>query len=130
MFNRFNGSLGEPGSVGYLFEQKAYILATGDEDTVMMGALEGGAEDAAESGDQWEVVAAPGDLAAVRSALEEAGATIDQADVTQLASTSVPVDAATAPKVLRLVDALEDLDDVQDVYANFDIPDEVLADVG
>ncbi len=130
VFNRFNGSLGEPGSVGYLFEQKAYILATGDEDAVMMGALEGGAEDAAESGDQWEVVAAPGDLAAVRSALEEAGATIDQADVTQLASTSVPVDAATAPKVLRLVDALEDLDDVQEVYANFDIPDDVLADVG
>ncbi len=130
VFNKFNGSLGEPGSVGYLFEQKAYILATGDEDVVMLGALEGGADDVVESGDQWEVIASPGDLAAVRAALEEAGVTIDQADVTQLASTSVPVDAATAPKVLRLVDALEDLDDVQEVFANFDIPDDVLADVG
>lgn len=130
VFNKHNGSLGEPGSVGYLFEQKAYILVTGDEDTVMLGALDGGAEDVAASGDQWEVVAAPGDLTSVRAALEEAGVTIDEADVTQLASSSVPVDAATAPKVLRLVDALEDLDDVQEVFANFDIPDDVLADVG
>jgi YebC/PmpR family DNA-binding regulatory protein len=128
-FNKNNGNLGEPGSVGYLFEQKGHILASGDEDTVMMAALEGGAEDIRESDDQWEVVAAPGDLASVRSALEDAGVTIEQADVTQLPSTTVPVDAATAPKVLRLVDALEDLDDVQAVFANFDIPDEVLADV-
>jgi YebC/PmpR family DNA-binding regulatory protein len=129
-FNRNNGSLGEPGSVGYLFEQKGYVLATGDEDTVMLAALEGGADDVAESGDQWEIVCAPGDLAAVRSALESAEVTIDQAEITQMPSTSVPVNAETAPKVLRLVDALEDLDDVQDVYANFDIPDEILAEVG
>jgi YebC/PmpR family DNA-binding regulatory protein len=129
MFNKYNGSLGEPGSVGYLFEQKGFLLVTGDEDTVMLAALEGGAEDITASGDQWEVVTAPGDLTVVRSSLEAAEVVIDQADVTQMPTTSVPVDAATAPKVLRLVDALEDLDDVQAVYANFDIPDEVLAEV-
>ncbi len=129
VLTRSGGSLGEPGSVGYLFDQRGFILATGDEDTVMMAALEGGAEDITESGDQWEIVSAPGDLAAVRAELEAADIVIDQAEVTQMPSTSVPVDATTAPKVLRIVDALEDLDDVQAVYANFDIPDEVLAEV-
>jgi YebC/PmpR family DNA-binding regulatory protein len=129
-FNKNNGNLGEPGSVAYLFEQKGHLLATGDEETVLMAALDGGAEDVTDSGDQWEIVSAPGDLASVRAALEEAGVDVDQADVTQLPTTSVPLTAATAPGVLRLVDALEDLDDVQDVYANFDIPDEVLASIG
>jgi YebC/PmpR family DNA-binding regulatory protein len=129
ILTRSGGSLGEPGSVGYLFDQRGFILASGDEDTVMMAALEGGADDIIESGDQWEIVSAPGDLAAVRAELEAADVSIDQAEVTQMPSTSVPVDAATAPKVLRIVDALEDLDDVQAVYANFDIPDEILADV-
>lgn len=129
-FTRHGGSLGEPGSVGYLFEQKGYILARGDEDTVMLAALEGGAEDVRPSGEQWEVVTAPQDLEEVRRALEEAEIVVDEAEVTQLPTTTVPVDAQAAPKVLRLVDALEDLDDVQAVYANFDIPDEVLAEVG
>ncbi|MDJ0790820.1 MAG: YebC/PmpR family DNA-binding transcriptional regulator [Acidimicrobiia bacterium] len=126
-FTKNGGSLGEPGSVGYLFEQKGHILAVGDEDTVMMAALEGGAEDVRPEGDQWEIVCAPGDLAAVRSELEGAEVTIDSSDVTYLPSTSVPVDGSTAPRVLRLVDALEDLDDVQSVYANFDISDDVFA---
>jgi YebC/PmpR family DNA-binding regulatory protein len=129
-FNRHNGSLGEPGSVAYLFEQKGYLLAEGDEDLVLMAALDGGAEDVTESGDLWEVVSAPSDLAAVRSSLESSGVGIEQAEVTQMPTTSVPVDGSTAPGVLRLVDALEDLDDVQDVYANFDIPEEVLATLG
>ena len=124
-FTKNGGSLGEPGSVGYLFEQKGYILASGDEDTVMLAALDGGAEDIRADGDQWEVVSAPGDLAAVRTQLEDADVGIESSDVTYLPTTSVPVDEATAPKVLRLVDALEDLDDVQSVYANFDIPDSV-----
>jgi YebC/PmpR family DNA-binding regulatory protein len=128
-FNKLGGSLGEPGSVGYLFEQKGYILATGDEETVLMAALEGGAEDVVASDDQWEITSAAGDVGAVRAALEAAGVTIEQAEVTQMPSTTVPVDATNAPKVLRLVDALEDLDDVQDVYANFDIPDDILANV-
>jgi YebC/PmpR family DNA-binding regulatory protein len=130
VFNRNNGSLGEPGSVAYLFEQKGYVLASGEEDTVMMAALEGGADDVTASDEQWEVVCAPGDLAAVRGALEEAGVAVEQAEVTQLPSVSVAVDAGNAPKVLRLVDALEDLDDVQSVYGNFDIADEILASLG
>lgn len=126
-FSKNGGNLGEPGSVGYLFEQKGYILVTGDEDTVMMAALEGGAEDITAEGDQWEIVSSPADIQTVRTELESAGVVIDTADVTYLPSISVPVDESTAPKVLRLVDALEDLDDVQAVFANFDIPDEVLA---
>ncbi len=126
-FSKNGGSLGEPGSVSYLFEQKGYILVTGDEDTVMMAAIEGGAEDISQEGGQWEVVCSPGDLQQVRGELESAGIRIDAGDVTYLPSTSIPVDESSAPKVLRLVDALEDLDDVQAVYANFDISDDVLA---
>jgi YebC/PmpR family DNA-binding regulatory protein len=129
-FNKNNGSLGEPGSVGYLFEQRGYLLASGDEDTVMMAALEGGADDVTATEDQWEIVCAPADLGAVRAALEEAEITVEQAEVTQMPSVSVAVDEAGAGKVLRLVDALEDLEDVQSVYGNFDIPDEVLAALG
>ncbi|NNC91113.1 MAG: YebC/PmpR family DNA-binding transcriptional regulator [Acidimicrobiia bacterium] len=128
-FSRNGGSLGEPGSVAYLFDQKGYLLVTGPEDDVMLAALEGGAEDVSASGDQWEIITAPGDLAAVRAALEAAGIDIDSADVTQLPSVTVPVDATGAPRVLRLVDVLDDLDDVQTVYANFDISDEVMAEV-
>ncbi len=129
-FNKNGGSLGEPGSVGYLFEQKGYVLATGDEDTVMMAALEGGADDVTASDESWEIVCAPGDLAKVREELEGAEVVIEQAEVTQMPSVSVAVDETGASKVLRLVDVLEDLDDVQAVYGNFDIPDEVLASLG
>jgi YebC/PmpR family DNA-binding regulatory protein len=127
--NRNHGSLGEPNSVAYLFEKKGYVLASGQEDEVLMAALDGGAEDVRASGDQWEITCSPSDLAAVQRALEQAGITVDEAEVTQMPATTIPVDAATAPKVLRLVDALEDLDDVQAVYANFDIPDEIMAEV-
>jgi YebC/PmpR family DNA-binding regulatory protein len=129
VFSKNEGNLGEPGSVGYLFEQKGYILAAGDEDTVMMAALDGGAEDVEESGDQWEIISSPSDLDTVRAALEDAGVTVDQAEITQLPSTTVPLDAKKARQVLRIVDALDDLDDVQSVYANFDIPEDVLAEV-
>jgi transcriptional/translational regulatory protein YebC/TACO1 len=95
----------------------------------MMAALDGGAEDVEESGDQWEIISSPSDLNTVRIALEAAGVTVDQAEVTQLPSTTVPLDAKKARQVLRIVDALDDLDDVQSVYANFDIPEDVLADV-
>ncbi len=129
-FNKNGGSLGEPGSVGYLFEQRGYILAAGDEDTVMMAALEGGADDVTASDDSWEIVCSPGDLTTVRGALEEADVTIEQAEITQMPSVSVAVDEAGAGRILRLVDLLEDLDDVQAVFGNFDIPDEVLASLG
>lgn len=125
-FTRNGGNLGEPGSVAYLFEQKGYVLASGDEDEVMLSALDAGAEDIRESGEQFEVITAPSDLPSVRAALEAAGVEIVQAEVTQLPSTSVALDEAAAKQVLRLVDALEDLDDVQMVYGNFDISDEIL----
>jgi YebC/PmpR family DNA-binding regulatory protein len=125
-FSKNGGNLGEPGSVAYLFEQKGYLLASGDEDTVMMAALEGGAEDITADGDQWEVICAAADLQLVRAELEGSGVQIEAGDVTYLPSTSIVLDESSAPKVLRLVDALEDLDDVQAVFANFDIPDEIL----
>ena len=124
---RNNGNLGEPGSVGYLFEQKGYIVASGDEEAIMLTALDAGAEDIRDSDGVFEVITPPSDMPEVREALETAGVTIDSADVTQLPSTTVPLDREGAGKVLRLIDALEDLDDVQEVYANFDIPDEVMA---
>jgi YebC/PmpR family DNA-binding regulatory protein len=126
-FTKNGGNLGEPGSVGYLFEQRGYLVAEGEEDTVMMAALEGGADDVVLADDQWEILCPPSDLQSVRSALEAAGLAVQSGDITYLPSTSIAVDAAMAPKVLRLVDALEDLDDVQAVFANFDIPDDVLA---
>lgn len=126
-FTRHGGNLGEPGSVAYLFEQKGYILAVGDEDEVMLMALEAGAEDVREADDEgYEVITAPSDFAAVRAALEEAGIPLETAEVTQLPTTALSIDESTARQVLRLVDALEDLDDVQSVYGNFDISDEVL----
>ena len=126
-FSKNGGNLGEPGSVGYLFEQRGQLLVTGDEDAVMLAAIEAGADDVTPTDDQWEVVTAPSDLPTVRLALEAAGVQVDSGDITYLPSTSVALDDKTAPRVLRLVDALEDLDDVQAVFANFDIPDELVA---
>lgn len=126
-FTKNGGNLGEPGSVGYLFEQKGYLLVTGDEDTVMLAALEGGADDVTDADGQWEIVCSPSELQTVRATIEDAGISVDSSEVTYLPTTSVEVDAAMAPKVLRLVDSLEDLDDVQAVFANFDIDDDVLA---
>lgn len=126
-FSRHGGNLGEPGSVAYLFEKKGYLLVTGEEDQVMLAALEAGAEDVRASGSQWEVIAAPGDLRAVREALQAAEAAVESAEVTYLPLTVLPLGAENARKVLRLVDALEELDDVQTVYGNFDISDEVMA---
>ena len=128
-FSRNGGSLGEPGSVAYLFEQKGFLLVSGDEDSVMLAALDAGAEDIRESGDQLEVITDPSDLPSVQEALVDAGIEVDTAEVTQLPTVSVPLDKSTANQVLRLLDALEDLDDVQQVYCNFDIPDEVMAEL-
>ncbi len=125
-FTRNAGSLGEPGSVAYLFEQKGYMLASGAEDEVMLTALEAGAEDVRASGEQFEVISKASDFMAVRDAMAAAGIEMATAEVTQLPSTTVTLGEETARRVLRLVDALEDLDDVQSVYANFDISDEVL----
>jgi len=128
-FSRNGGSLGEPGSVSYVFEQKGYLLVEGDEDEIMLTALEAGAEDVRASDGGFEVITEPSFFAEVRGALEGVASRVDTAEVTQLPKTTVPIDRATAPKVLRLVDALEDLDDVQEVFSNFDISDEVMAEL-
>ncbi len=130
VFTRNGGSLGEPGSVSYVFEPKGYLLVEGDEDEVMLTALEAGAEDVRPSDDLWEVIAAPTDFQKVQKTFRESDLRLETSELTQLPKSTVPVNAGTAPKVLRLIDALEDLDDVQSVYSNFDIPEEILAQVG
>jgi YebC/PmpR family DNA-binding regulatory protein len=129
-FTRHNGNLGEPGSVGYLFSQKGVILARGSEDDVMLTALDAGAEDVRDGGDEvFEVVTEAGDLNVVKAALVAGGVTVESADVTQLPSTLVPVEESDAKKLLRLIDALDDLDDVQAVFSNYDIDDSVMEKV-
>ena len=126
------GSLAEPGAVSWQFERKGVIILprTAEEDEIMLAALDAGLEDLADEGDTWKLVCAPTDLSAVRAALEEAGIAIESADSTMVSSTSVMLDSADAARaVLRVIDALEDDDDVQDVYANFDIPDELMAEL-
>ncbi|MEA1902974.1 MAG: YebC/PmpR family DNA-binding transcriptional regulator [Actinomycetota bacterium] len=126
-FTRHNSNLGEPGSVGYLFSQKGVILAKGDEDDVMLVALDAGAEDIRDGGDgTHEVVTEASDMRLVRDALEAAGIEIESADVTQMPSTTVPVEEAEAKRLLRLIDSLDDLDDVQAVFSNYDIDDSVM----
>jgi YebC/PmpR family DNA-binding regulatory protein len=126
-FTRGGGNLGEPGSVGYLFTQRGLIEVKGSEEDVMITALESGAEDVRESGDDWyEVITPPAVLGEVRAALDQAGLEIETADVTQLPSSTVPVAEGDARKLLRLIDSLDDLDDVQSVYSNYDIDDDVM----
>lgn len=128
-FTRNHGNLGEPGSVGYLFETKGYIEVGGNEDEVLAVALEAGAEDVRPGDEVFEVITAPTDLIRVQRAFEVAGLTVLNAELTKLPRSTVPVDASSAGKVLRLVDALEDLDDVQAVYANYEMSDELLAEL-
>jgi YebC/PmpR family DNA-binding regulatory protein len=131
-FSKASGSMADAGSVAYLFSRKGQLVIPGgaaDEDRVMELALEAGAEDIQPGDDGFTVTTSPGDLRAVRAAFDRAGVPYESAEVTMVPSLSVPLDRDTAIKVLRLVDALEELDDVQDVYANFDIPDAVIAEV-
>jgi YebC/PmpR family DNA-binding regulatory protein len=129
-FTRHGGSLAEPGAVAWQFERKGVLMvdkAAADEDDLMLAALDAGAEDIDDQGDTWQVTTAPTSLHAVRSALDDAGIAVANTDLTMLATTSVPLtDEAGARAVLRVIDALEENDDVQNVYANFDIPDNVL----
>ena len=129
-FTRHGGNLGEPGSVGYLFSQRGLILARGTEDEVMLLAIDAGAEDIlGVDGGMYEVVTKPSDMRDVREALEDGGVEIESADITQLPANTVPVEESEAKKLLRLIDTLEDLDDVQAVFANYDIDDEVMEKV-
>lgn len=129
-FTRHNSNLGEPGSVGYLFSQKGELTVRGSEEEVMLAALDAGAEDIDDNQDgTLEVITAPGDLVRVRSALEAAELSIESADVTQRPSNWVPVGESDARKLLRLIDALDDLDDVQNVFSNYDIDDDIMEKV-
>lgn len=128
-FSKNGGSMAEPGAVSWQFDRKGVILVpkTVTEDDLMLVALEAGAEDISDSGEQWQVTTPPSDLPAVRTALEEAGMAVESAEVTLVPSTTVALQSESdAKKVLHLVDLLEDHDDVQNVYANFDIPDSIL----
>jgi YebC/PmpR family DNA-binding regulatory protein len=133
VFTRNGGSLAEPGAVAWQFERKGVLVldkSVGDEDTVMLSALEAGAEDVADLGDTWQVTTAPTEVHTVRTALEEGGIAVTSVDLVMLPSTTVELDEASKAKsVLRVIDALEEHDDVQNVYANFDIPDDVLQSV-
>ncbi|GGT23223.1 MULTISPECIES: YebC/PmpR family DNA-binding transcriptional regulator [Nonomuraea] len=127
---RNGGSLADPGSVSYMFNRKGVVIVPKnglDEDTVLMAVLDAGAEEVNDMGDSFEVVSEAGDLVPVRKALQEAGIDYDSAESSFLPTMSVPLDEEGAKKVFRLIDALEDSDDVQNVYANFDVSDDVLA---
>ncbi len=131
---RNGGSLADPGSVAYLFHRKGVVVLPKhqedrevSEDDVLEATLDAGAEDVNDLGEAFEVLSEATDLVAVRSALQEAGLDYDSAEAQFVPSMEVTVDAEGAGKVMRLVEALEDLDDVQNVFANVDIPDEVMA---
>jgi YebC/PmpR family DNA-binding regulatory protein len=133
LFTKNDGSLGGSGSVAWLFERKGVVLVPADgadEDELMLAAADGGAEDVELDGSSFQVTAAPEDLASVREAVEAAGFGVESAQLTMVPKTTVEVgDEAAAKKILRLMDELEESDDVQDVYSNFDIPERVLETV-
>jgi len=133
---RNGGSLADPGSVSFLFNRKGVVLVPSDqdgrqitEDDVLEAALDAGAEDVTDLGGAFEVISEATHLVAVRTALQAAGVDYDSADAQFVPDLQVELGREEAGKVFRLVDALEDLDDVQNVYANFDVPDAVLAEL-
>jgi YebC/PmpR family DNA-binding regulatory protein len=129
IFSKADGSLAESGAVAWLFERRAVVLVDGsaDEDELTLAAADGGAEDVEREGDSWRITARPEALGSVREAIAAAGFAVESADLTMLPKTTVELaDENAAKKVLRLMDSLEENDDVQDVYANFDIPERVL----
>jgi YebC/PmpR family DNA-binding regulatory protein len=130
VFSKHDGNLGGSGSVMWLFERRGLVLVAADsvdEDELLLAAAEGGADDVSLDGSTFQVTSAPEALTAVREAIEQAGFTVDSAELTMVPKTTVEVaDEAAARKILRLMDALEESDDVQDVFANFDIPESVL----
>jgi YebC/PmpR family DNA-binding regulatory protein len=129
LFSKYDGNLGATGAVAWLFERRGVVLVpdTVDEDELTLAAAEGGADDVTLDGSSYQVTVAPESLSAVREAIEAAGLPVDSAELTMVPKTTVEVEEeGIARKVLRLVDALEENDDVQDVYANFDIPERML----
>jgi YebC/PmpR family DNA-binding regulatory protein len=129
-FSKHDGNLGESGSVAWLFEREGVLLVDADsidEDELTLAAADAGAEDVSREGSSFRVTSAPEDLGAVRAALERAGISIESVQATMVPKTTVSIDdEAVARKILRLMEALEENDDVQDVFANFDIPERVM----
>jgi YebC/PmpR family DNA-binding regulatory protein len=127
-FTKHHGSLGEPGSVAWIFEKRGVIVVDanryGEDDLIV--AIDAGAEDVREDGEQLRVVSGPGDLSAVREALERAGVEIQSAELAMEPKSTVEVKGSEAEDLLRLFDALEEHDDVNEVHANFDVPQEIL----
>ncbi len=131
-FSRNGGSMAEPGAVSWQFERKGVVMLAKSvgEDDLMAVALDAGAEDLSDEGDEWMLTSAPGDLPGLRQALETASISLESAEVELVPSSRVAVeDEATARRVLKLIELLEDLDDVQNVWSNFDIPDAILETV-
>jgi YebC/PmpR family DNA-binding regulatory protein len=128
---RNGGSMADPGSVSYLFSRKGVVIvnkgANVNEDKILEAVLEAGAQEVNDIGESFEIVSEPADLVAVRTALTSAGMDYESAETSLLPSMSIPLDAEQAEKVFKLIDAIEELDDVQNVYGNFDVSDEVMA---
>jgi YebC/PmpR family DNA-binding regulatory protein len=132
-FSKFGGALAEPGAVGWQFSRRGVVLVDGslDEDLVMAAALEAGAEDIERDGDSWRVLTDSSAVYDVKDALEAAGIDVQSAESTMVSSTTIEVtDLEDAKQILRIMDMLEDNDDVQDVYANFDIDDALMQELG
>jgi YebC/PmpR family DNA-binding regulatory protein len=129
-FTKNGGNLGTTGSVAWLFERRGVVLVDADgadEDELMLAAAEGGADDLERDGSVFQVSAPPESLAAVRAAIESAGFAVESAEVSMIPKTTVEIaEESSAKKLVRLIEALEENDDVQDVWANFDIPEQVL----
>jgi len=129
ILSKNGGSLGDPGSVSWIFEKKGVITADKsrvEEDTLMEWALEAGAEDIRESAIEFEIITPPDQVYAISEALKGHGLTLNASEVTMLPKNLVNLEGKQAEQILRMMEALEDHDDVQQVYANFDIPDEVM----
>jgi YebC/PmpR family DNA-binding regulatory protein len=130
-FTRNHGNLGDQGSTAWMFTRKGVIVVdkavASDEERVLETALEAGAEDVRDAESSWEIVTDPTALRAITGSLQEGGVPVESSELTMLPQTSIPVAGSEARQVLQLIEALEDLDDVQAVYANFDIPEAVMA---
>ena len=129
VFSRNNGSMGEAGCVSWMFHKKGYLVVNGakaNEDQLMTLALDAGAEDMQAEDGNFVITTALSDFEKVKKTLEDAAVPLDLSEITMIPQTYVKLDGKEAHQMLRLVDTLEDNDDVQNVYANFDIPDEIL----
>ena len=129
LFSKYNGNLGENGCVSWIFEEKGLIevpLEEADEEKIMEAAIDAGAEDIKNAGDTWEVVTPPDTFEAVRDSIKNAGIAVERAEITKIPGNTVKLEDRTASTMLKLMEKFEDHEDVQNVYANFDISDEIL----